>query len=75
MKMKPPSGQKNKPNSNPILSAVGGFQKSKMNFALQMRRIVENTKGLHTDNYAKNKINSTVFALCAWHLRLFMLNY
>jgi hypothetical protein len=27
----PLAGQKNKPNSNPILSAVGGFRKAKMN--------------------------------------------
>ena len=34
MKIKPPSGPKkqsqNKPNSNPILSAVGGFRKAKI---------------------------------------------
>ena len=65
MKMNHLPAKKNKPNSNPVLSAVewANLRKVKMNFALQMRRIGENTEGFHTDNYAKNKVNSIVFAL------------
>jgi hypothetical protein len=38
----PLAGQKNKPNSNPILSAVGGFRKAKI--ACQKIRPFQQTK-------------------------------
>ena len=53
-----PKGQNRLPK-NPATPGSASLH----HFVLQMRRIGQNTEGLHTDNYAKNKVNSIVFAL------------
>ncbi len=57
--LRPKKTNPNKPNSNPVLSAVewANLRKAKMSLT------------------SLAKINSTVFALCAWNQRLFMLNF